>query len=143
MSAAFPLPAELLPHRAPAILLETILSVDADTLVADARLATESPYAADAWEGAALVEMAAQAAAAHGACGLRARDAATAAPQGFLVGIKNLFLEPSVPLDIPLQVRVRRVGGTGPLSLFWAEVRCDANLLMEGELSVWAAEARR
>lgn len=143
MTAAFPPPAELLPHRAPAVLLETILSADADTLIADARLAAASPYAAHAWEGAALVEVAAQAAAAHGACAARARGGAAAAPQGFLVGIKNLFLEPSVPLDVLLRVRVRRVGGTGPLSLFWVEVRHDGHLLMEGELSVWSAEARR
>lgn len=48
-----------------------------------------------------------------------------------------------MPLDVPLRARVRRVGGTGPLSLFWVEVRHDGHLLMEGELSVWSAEARR
>lgn len=79
MTAAFPPPAELLPHRAPAILLETILAADADTLIADARLAAASPYAAHAWEGAALVEVAAQAAAVHGVCAVRARGGVVAA----------------------------------------------------------------
>ena len=126
-----------------AILLESIATADAESLTARARLTGTSPYANGAWAGAALIEVAAQAAAAHGACAARARGGPARAPQGFLVGVKNLHLESAVPLDVPLRVDVRRVGGAGPLALFTAEVWREESLLMRGELSVWSAENRR
>lgn len=131
-----PDPRAILPHQGVAVLLRALTAHAPRGLRAVAQLAATSPFAAGAWASAALIEAAAQAAAAHGGLGAQGSGAA---PRGFLVGIKALFLRRDVPLARDLDVQVERTGTAGALAIYQAQVQLGVELLLFGELSVFVA----
>ena len=78
--AAFPAVEQLLPHRGSMLLIDAVLSCEADSIVTRA---TVSPEGMAAWMG---LELMAQAAAA--CAGMEARRAGTAPRRGMLVGCR-------------------------------------------------------
>lgn len=130
---------EVLPHGPQAILLTRLISCDGDRLVAMAMIPAHSPYARTACAGAALIEAAAQASAAHGALRTAEHSEPGPARRGWLVGIKNGRLAAHPPLDVELRVGVQRTGGAGPLAIYAARVSDGDHELLRSELSVWTA----
>lgn len=86
----FPIPAsQLVPHRAPMVLIDTILSYDStEGTVAQVRIREESPFATHtgvpAWVG---IEYMAQCIAAFGGCEALSRGASP--PIGYLLGTRR------------------------------------------------------
>lgn len=130
-----------MPHRAPALLVREILGWEGDEVRCSGAVSAEHPLAGDG--GAPIwlaLEMGAQAGAVLAAL---LRDAAGAAGEprvGYLVGMRECaFHTPTLPLGDTLEVRVRRAGGAGPLTLFAVEVRgAGGPPLATGQVSVYA-----
>jgi len=135
-----PPPAAVLPHGGAAILLRRLVRATADELHAVARLPAESPYARGAFRGAALLEAAAQAAAAHGALAAAPREGAAPPSPGRLVGVKAARLAAEPPLDLDLEIVVQRVGAAGPLAIYTSRVTVAGAELLSAELSVWSVK---
>lgn len=128
----------LLPHGPEAMLLRDVPCRAGERLQVGARLPADSPYARGTWASAALVEAAAQAAAAH--MGLAAAPQAGIAlgPRpGYLVGVKRARLVADLPRDPDFTVCVQRTGGSGPLAIYAASVTAADAELFHAELSVW------
>lgn len=132
----------LLPHRAPALLVREILRWEDDEVCCGGAVPVEHPLAengeAPIW---LALEMGAQAGAVLEAL-LRGAEGAESEPQvGYLVGMRGCaFHVPALPVGEAVDVRVRRVGGAGPLALFAIEIRgADGSLLANGQVSAYAS----
>ena len=116
-----PLPADLIPHRGAALLLEAILEAGPDRAVCRGRVPADSAFAASGRAPALVtIELAAQTAAVQQAL---AAPAGAAPRPGYLVGVRDASLRTDlVATDVPLVATVRRVGQAGPLSTFAVSV---------------------
>ncbi|MGE5626204.1 MAG: hypothetical protein ACM3ZT_11720 [Bacillota bacterium] len=111
----YPAITELLPHRGPAVLLDTVLEDTPDKIRARARIGADHPYfvagrGVPAWVG---IELMAQAAAAH--AGLKARLSQKPPNAGMLLGTRRFeALEPWFREGMELEVVAEQeFGATG------------------------------
>lgn len=129
----FPPLDELVPHRAPALLLQRLIARTEDGLAAVAAVPRDSPFIRHGRAPALLaLEMAAQSAAA-----LEALAGHEGPPRlGYLVGIRGATLPHAwLPIQTPLRVEVRRAGSVPPLAVFDLTVAGDS-IYATGTLSV-------
>lgn len=111
-------PEELIPHRGPARLVQTILDdTRTDVLVCGGRIPPGSAFAVDGRAPAViLLELAAQAAAVQQAL---AGKAGAAARPGYLVAVRAAIVRvDDVAANVPLVATVRRTGQAGPLATY-------------------------
>ena len=124
----FPPIESLIPHRAPACLLERVLERAGDGLVAQAVVPRDSP-------ATLALEMAAQAAAALAA--LERRGQGEPRP-GYLVGARNAaFHRPWIAAGEPLRVTVTPAGSAPPLAVYEFTVHAGETLLASGTISTY------
>ncbi|PTN38113.1 3-hydroxyacyl-ACP dehydratase [Desulfonatronum sp. SC1] len=138
--------ADLMPHKPPMRLIDTVLSVEPDgSGTAETVVRTDNIFLDR--DGAllpeAVVELMAQAfAAVSGSIDLQAgRPGRT----GYLVGVKKVSFptpeanQPSVSVGDRLTVGVRPTGEFAGFVIIDAEVRRHDDLLAQGELKIWIA----
>jgi predicted hotdog family 3-hydroxylacyl-ACP dehydratase len=131
----YPPPAELLPHAAPARLVDAIVEVSSGQATSIAVVPPDNPVA-DGRRAAALLalEAAAQTAAVLEALG---RSGGRGPRVGYIVGARRVvFRTPWLPVAQPIVVSVRRTGHAPPLSIYTFRVG-DAPGLAEGTLSTF------
>jgi predicted hotdog family 3-hydroxylacyl-ACP dehydratase len=136
----FPAPEALIPHRGPALLLETVVEAAEDRLVASAAVPQGSAFAA---QGLAppfvALEVAAQAAAAFEAL-LRRRAGGNPEPRvGYLVGARGVVLQAGLAVGLPLQVAIRLDAALPPLSTYLFEVVAGGAGAANGTISTYLA----
>lgn len=131
---------ELLPLRAPSLLVEAFEAADAKTARCRARVPAASPFAAadGAVPAYVALEAAAQAAGAHGRLAPHARGERTPPGEGYLVVVREAsFPAASFAADEPLTVTVHTEGAAGSLALYRFTVRARAAAIAEGVLGVY------
>jgi 3-hydroxymyristoyl/3-hydroxydecanoyl-(acyl carrier protein) dehydratase len=130
-----PEPADLIPHRAPWLVLDRVLDVNVDAAVAQKRLAERDPFVAGgALAPLFLVELSAQTA----ACLVGAeRQAATGegGHAGYLVSAGGWKFPDLARAGDTLTLTVRRRAKLGALASFHAEARVGERLVGEGNLA--------
>ena len=143
MPSPFPLPAELLPHRSPMLLLQAVLSHAPDETCCEGSFPSTFARGCGGEVPSAFgLELIAQAAAVHH--GLRQREQGNAhapAIRGLLLGSRRLDLRVrTLPADVPLRVTVLDGGqgpGIGGLIRFEGRVEdCAGRLLATGDATV-------
>ena len=128
----------LLPHRGPALLVESVAEVGANAIECWGRVPPESPFAADGKAPAFLgLEMGAQAAAVLEAL-QRLQEGASRPRVGYLVGIRDARFAGELPVGHRLRVLARAAGGAPPLALYEVSVREDGVEFARGLLSTYA-----
>ena len=146
MTHAYPPIVDLVPHRPPCLMLESIESWAETGLVCRARCRHDSPFRLGSQVPAYVaLEIAAQAAAADQALRLRARNRTPAeALQGFLVNAWEVVLPPgALPNDVNLNVRVTLDATAGPLASYGFEVSGGPTFAVSGRLSAMTAAPDR
>lgn len=126
----------LLPHGPEARMLREIVQADGERLEARARVPAGGLLIAGGAAPAFLaLEIAAQAAAAHGAL---AAPGGAPPRSGLLVGAKDVTLHVvTLPVGRDLVVRVRRTASAPPLFVYEAELDVDGAAAFHGTLSAW------
>lgn len=142
--APWPAVEALVPHRAPALLLERVVEALDDGLVCRGSIPADGPFAADGRASAFLgLELAAQTAAAFEALG---RPRPEAGPRteggpriGYLAAIRDArFQVPELPAGTPLLATVRRLGQAAALAMYSVAVtREDGSELLSATLSTY------
>ena len=136
----FPAPEALIPHRGPALLLETVVEAADDRLVASATVPQGSAFAA---QGLAppfvALEVAAQAAAAFEALRRRRAGGDPEPRVGYLVGARGVVLRTGLPVGFPLQVTIRLDAALPPLSTYLFEVGAGGAVAANGTISTYLA----
>ncbi|MEM7479779.1 MAG: hypothetical protein AAF481_01285 [Acidobacteriota bacterium] len=131
-------PAHLLPHRAPARLVEKILEHGPDRVVCRGSIPPTSPFVANGRAPSFLgLELAAQGAVVLTA-GIGDGDAGddSAPAIGYLVRMRGAALSPEgVPAGAPLIAKIERTGGAGRLGIFSVRVTDGDRTVAEGSLS--------
>lgn len=135
-----PLPAAVLPHKPPMILIDELLSVSETTLTARVLLRDDSPFVQDGRVSSLIaVEYMAQTIAAL--AGLRRRSRGENVKHGFLLGCRELNLpQPELRSGDDLTVEVRETWATEELGHFQCSVTRKGELVAEGVLSVYQGE---
>lgn len=128
---------ELIPHRLPLRLVETLLRVEGRDGSVAATVAADCPLvnAAGVLEGVALVELIAQGYAALK--GYLDRSANQPVREGFLVGIKKLQLHGAARSGDQLRIEIRTLAELDDFAVAAGEVWREDELLAAGELKVW------
>jgi len=130
----------LIPHRGPALLVESIAEVRPDRIVCWGRVPPESPFAAEGKAPAFVgLEMGAQAAAVLEALGRGEPEDGGGPRVGYLVGIRDARLAVDLPVGRRLRVTARAAGGAPPLALYDVSVEDDGVEFARGLLSTYAA----
>ncbi len=132
--------APLLPHSRAALLLAHVESADARALLGTIRVPARHAFAADGRASTALsLEIAAQAAAAHGVLGLRPEGASRGrGPRGYLVGARDVHLaRRDFACDRDLAAIVAAAGAAPPLRIYRFELVQDGAPVAAGEISVF------
>lgn len=134
--------ADVVPHSSRMLLLDTILSADATSLTAEARVRDDNPFARDGAVGAWIgVEYMAQAIAAFEGC--RAREHGAGPKVGFLIGSRHYSCSaPAFPVGTSLEVRIVRQWEEGGLGLFEGTLRGGA-ITAEASISVYQPDDAR
>lgn len=132
----FPPVAELVPHAAPMVLLDEVVEVASDRLIARAAVTAGRPFVEEQGLPALVtLEYMAQAVAAF--AGLQGRAAGEAVRLGFLLGCRDLRLTCDyVPLGAELTVVSQRTWGDAQLGSFACTVRHGDTLVAEAVLNV-------
>ena len=132
--------ARLVPHQAPARMVEALEMVGERTATVSATIAENSPHCrAGRLAEAAHVELMAQAAAVmHG---YRSATRPAAAPQrGMLVGARNLEIHAEIRVGDRLTVWLRKQARLGAFGVIDAEVRRGDSVISKAELKTWHEE---
>ncbi|HET7370358.1 MAG TPA: 3-hydroxylacyl-ACP dehydratase [Gammaproteobacteria bacterium] len=136
--AQFPLPAQLLPHAGPAVLLDEILSDSDNVIEAVAAITAEHPFfvagsGVPAWVG---IEVMAQAIAAH--AGLSGRRAGRAPRLGMLLGTRRYRAHGAwFAAGSRLIVRAEReFGGEGGMAACQCRIDCEGQTLAEATIII-------
>ena len=136
----FPAPEALIPHRGPALLLDAVVEVADDRLVASAAVPQDSAFAV---QGLAppfvALEVAAQAAAAFEALRRRRAGGDPEPRVGYLVGARDVVLQTGLPVAFPLQVTIRLDAALPPLSTYLFEVVAGGAVAANGTISTYMA----
>jgi predicted hotdog family 3-hydroxylacyl-ACP dehydratase len=116
-----PLPDGLIPHRGPALFVDTILEAGPDGAVCRGRIPAGSAFVLGGRVAAVMaIELAAQTAAVQQAL---AAPAGGAARPGYLVGVRDASIRADwLPAHVPLVATVRRLSAVGPLATYAASV---------------------
>ena len=131
----------VLPHRAPALLVSGALRAEGETRICTGRVPAASPWAREEAASSLLgLEMGAQAAALDAA--LKSGEGeADAARVGYVVGLRGVrVVEPDLPLERDLEVRIRLVGGAGELAIYEVSVRLEGREMVSGRVSVFVTD---
>ena len=137
---ALPPIAEVLPHAAPMILLDEVLSSEPERTRCALTLRPGSPFVRDGRVAAVVaIEYMAQAVAAHS--GLKARAEGRAPSLGFLLGTRELRLEVEhLRVGDRVEVEVERVFGDAQLGSFRCRAWRGGEALAEAVLNVYQSE---
>jgi predicted hotdog family 3-hydroxylacyl-ACP dehydratase len=136
----FPTPEALIPHRGPALLLETVVEAADDRLVASAAVPQGSAFAAQGLAPSFVaLEVAAQAAAAFEALRRRRAGGDPEPRVGYLVGARDVVLQTGLPVGLPLQVTIRLDAALPPLSTYLFEVGAGGTVAANGTISTYMA----
>lgn len=129
--------ARLVPHQAPARMIDALLAVAERSATVSATIEENNPHCrAGRLAEAAHVELMAQAAAAlHG---YRSATRPAAAPQrGMLVGARNLEIREEILVGDHLTVRLHKQARLGTFGVIDAEVHRGETLVSKAELKTW------
>lgn len=135
---SLPIPAEeLIPHRLPMRLVETLVSASDGAGIVEAAVAADGPLASPGGrlEPVGLVEMMAQAYAALK--GYEDRSKGEEVKRGFLVGLRSLRLNGDACAGDHLEIRVRTTAEMDGFALAEGEIWRHAELLAVGTLKLW------
>ena len=135
--SAYPPPAELLPHRGRAVLLDEVVEADDVRVVCRVVIREGSPFVEGGTVPAVIVlEYMAQTIGAQ--AGLRARDAGEAPRVGFLLGTRDLTLPPGgLAVGDDLLVEAIRIFGDESIGSFDCTVRRGGVPVAAGTLNVY------
>lgn len=137
-SLILPMPAEeLIPHRLPMRLVDTLLAAQDDAGIVTALVAADGPLTGQdgRLEGVGLVEMLAQAYAALQ--GYQDRQRGVPIRRGFLVGVRGMRLQGEALAGDRLEIRVRTLAQLDGFALAEGEVWRGAERLAAGSLKLW------
>ena len=132
--------ARLVPHQAPARMVDALVAVGERTATVAATVAGNNPHCREGrLAEAAHIELMAQAAAVlHG---YRQATRPDAAPQrGMLVGARNLEIHAAIRVGDQLTVRLHKQARLGSFGVLDAEVRRGEELISKVELKTWSEE---
>ncbi len=132
----FPPVEELLPHRAPMLLLDELTGWDGTTAECAVSIETGRPFvSATGADPIVVIEYMAQCVAAW--AGLSARERDLPVEIGFLIGCRELIMHrQTLPLGLRLQVTASRVWGDDRLGKFDCEVTDASGVVATATLSV-------
>ena len=135
----FPDVRDLLPHRGRMCLVERIVEAREDGLVCSARIPRGSPLASgDTAPGLVAMEIGAQAAAVHEGLSRRNHGGSSSPAPGYLVRARDVLLAPErLPVDRPMAIDVRRVGGAAPLALYERRLALGGVELARGTIATY------
>lgn len=139
-SGPYPPPGDLIPHAPPALLVKEMLDATPDGASALAWIPGDSPFVQDGRAPAFVgLEAGAQTAAVLEALG---RSGDETGPRiGYVVAIRNArFRTAWLPVEEPLEVRVKPVGSAPPLSIYEVRVGGEPELVT-GMVSTYAGES--
>jgi predicted hotdog family 3-hydroxylacyl-ACP dehydratase len=128
----------VVPHRAPILRLERVISATRSEAVVAGREPT-GPGALP-WELGAI-EGLAQAAAVLLAQAFLAHEL-PADPRGMLVAVKRFAVHAHPPAGATVHYRVQLVRRFGPTTLISGHAECDGERLAGGDLTLWSDQAR-
>lgn len=137
----FPPITEIVPHRAPMLLLDRVLAYDGERVVCELTLEPNSPFAQAGENGGEVpaivgIEYMAQTIAAG--AGLSAHGKGAPARVGFLLGCRSLTIAvDSFRVGDRLTIEARRTWGGNDLGRFACQVRRGDEVLVEGALTVY------
>jgi len=134
MAEGFPAPESVLPHRGPALWLDSVQELQPDRLLASGRIPAGSPFARDgACPAFAGLELCAQ------AVGYHAAVARASGPRrGYLVGGKALELSlGTLPVGAPLLVEVACSGAAGALTTYRVRLLHEDRVALQGTVSLF------
>jgi predicted hotdog family 3-hydroxylacyl-ACP dehydratase len=128
--------ADLVPHAAPMVLLDELVEVQSNQIVARSIVRADAPFVEAAGLPALVtLEYMAQAVAAY--AGLQARADGEAVRLGFLLGCRDLRIHCDfVPIGATLVVTSQRTWGDSQLGSFACTVACDGVIVAEAVLNV-------
>lgn len=138
---------ELVPHRAPMLLLDRVLSHDAENVVCQVTIRADSAFLESIVDRANLppevmvpavvgIEYMAQCVASF--AGLAARATGGTPRIGFLIGCRELTLEvDGFRIGDTLEVRARRVWGENNVGSFVCEIARETKTVAKGILTVY------
>jgi predicted hotdog family 3-hydroxylacyl-ACP dehydratase len=135
-----PLPAALIPHRGPSLLVESIVDAGPEEAVCRGHVPVGSAFVVGGRVAALVaIELAAQTAAVHQALAAPSPDAAQRT--GYLVGVREASLRADwLPADVALVATVRRLAAAGPLATYSVSVTGpDGAEILTATLSTHAA----
>jgi 3-hydroxyacyl-[acyl-carrier-protein] dehydratase len=124
---------DLIPHRAPFLLVDRVLEADSRRLRAERRLTVGDPLLADGLPETLAVEALAQAA----ACLMGERRGPH---RGYLVAASGFVFDGRAQAGETLTVEVERIAALGALHRFHGEARAGERVIARGELT-FAVEA--
>lgn len=130
---------ELIPHRLPMRLVETLVSSSEGVGIVEATVLPDSPLITSdgRLESVGLVEMLAQSFAAMK--GFEDRRKGEPVRRGFLVGLRSLRLNGVARAGDSLEIRVRTTAEMDGFALAEGEVWRNAELLAVGTLKLWVS----
>ncbi len=133
----YPPPAELLPHRGRAVLLDEVVEADDVRVVCRVVVREGSPFVEEGTVPAVIVlEYMAQAIGAQ--AGLRAREAGEAPRVGFLLGTRDLTLPPGgFAVGEELLIEATRIFGDESIGSFDCKVTRRGVAVAAGTLNVY------
>lgn len=132
---------ELLPHAAPMILIDRVISFDDESAIVEAIVRAEHPFAAEAGVPAHLgIEYMAQACGALTGCWAK-RDGAPVRI-GLLLGTRHFQASQALlPLGLTLSIAVRLVIRDNGMGVFECRLLADETLMAEAQLNVYQPES--
>src|SRR5258706_6316712 len=125
MSGAF----DLIPHRAPFVLVDRVLSVTADTITVEKRISDGDPLVAGELTESLVLEALAQATACLNASGVRTGR------RGYLVAASGFSFDGRPRSGDTLTLRVTRIAVLGALLKFDAEAKVGERVVAKGQLT--------
>ncbi|MAL78008.1 MAG: hypothetical protein CMN55_02660 [Sneathiella sp.] len=128
---------EILYHAPPMILIDRVLSYDAETVTSIVDITERTPFlAADAVPAYVGIEYMAQSIAAYS--GIMARNAGGEVKIGYLVSTRNMKLGcPSFAIGERLKITVKLVYNEAPMAVFDGRIERDEKLVAEARLNVY------
>jgi len=128
---------ELLPHTAPMILIDRVLSFDEESAVIEVTVRADHPFAAEDGVPAHLgIEFMAQACGALTGCW--AKQSGTPVRVGFLLGTRHFrAVAPVLPMGQRLTVAVKLLVRDTEMGVFECRLLDGENMVAEAQLSVY------
>jgi predicted hotdog family 3-hydroxylacyl-ACP dehydratase len=136
-AASFPAMAELLPHTAPMVLLDSVEQADATCVECSVLLSDRDPFMVQGRvRGVVCLEYMAQAVGAF--VGLERRGRGLRPQIGYIVGVRSLTLHQAyLQRGARLKVCATLTWSDVETATFDATVTCDEQLVAEGQISVY------